>query len=60
MQTIPEMFRFLNALRRSGDTNMFGAAPWLMDYFSVDAKTAKHTLTLWMHWINENPHNGDK
>lgn len=52
-----EQFLFLNALRRDGSVNMFGAAPWLEDYFLLDRREAKKVLMAWMQWANENPSN---
>ena len=34
-------FEFLNDLRDSGVTNMFGAIPYLMDEFILDENEAK-------------------
>ena len=52
-----EQFLLLNALRRDGSVNMFGAAPWLEDYFLLDRREAKKVLMAWMQWANENPSN---
>ena len=43
-----EHYVFLEALRESGVTNMFGATPYLMRNFDLDEKTAKQILVSWM------------
>ena len=61
MQTaIRNEFIFLNRLRESGATNMFGAAPYLESAFDLDRREAKAALMAWMQWVNENPSNRDK
>jgi len=55
-----EHFLFLNALRRTGEVNMFGSAPWLQDYFLMDKRTAKQTVVAWMQWVNDDPSNLEK
>lgn len=44
---------YLEQLRRSGVTNMFGATPYLMEEFNLDKKEAIKILSDWMH--NYNP-----
>ena len=39
---------YLNNLRDSGVTNMFGAAPYLQEEFGLDKKEAKEILLTWM------------
>ena len=41
-------FVFLDCLRDSGITNMFGAAPYLMEAFSMDRASATTILLEWM------------
>lgn len=43
-----EHLEFLDDLRESGETNMFGARPYLIDEFDLDGKTAGNILTYWM------------
>ena len=57
---IREEFIFLNRLRESGATNMFGAAPYLEEAFDLDRREAKAALMAWMQWVDENPSNLDK
>ena len=60
MQTaIREEFTYLNRLRESGATNMFGAAPYLEMEFDLDRREAKQVLVAWMQWVSENPSNRD-
>ena len=44
---------FLEDLRRSGITNMFGAVPYIMEVFEVNYDIAKTILVDWMK--NYNP-----
>jgi hypothetical protein len=48
-----EVLEFLNTLRDSGATNMFGAAPYIVDEFGFDRGKARAMLTLWMANFNE-------
>jgi hypothetical protein len=52
-----EMFRFLNRLRESGKTNMFGAGPYVAQAFGMTDREARKVLTAWMDWANEDPEN---
>lgn len=45
---VKEVFTYLNELRDSGVTNMFGATPYLVDEFGFDKRNAANYLTLWM------------
>ena len=47
-------FLFLDNLRESGKTNMFGAAPYLRKAFSeLNEKDARNILTEWMKTFGE-------
>ena len=50
MQEVSEdtMFTYLEGLRQSGVTNMFGAAPYLEREFGLDRNEAKKVLVDWM------------
>ena len=48
-----EVLEFLNMLRDSGATNMFGATPYIKDEFELDSKEAKRLLMLWMANFND-------
>lgn len=39
---------YLDALRESGATNMFGASPYLQDEFEVTRYDANRILSYWM------------
>lgn len=39
---------YLDRLRESGQTNMFGARPYLQNKFGLDKKEASEVLTEWM------------
>ena len=41
-------FEYLDTLRESGITNMFGAAPYLMNEFGMDKYQARDALLDWM------------
>lgn len=43
-----EQLEYLDQLRESGETNMFGARPYVQEEFSVDKKTARTILRYWM------------
>jgi hypothetical protein len=43
-----EMFEYLDTLRETGVTNMFGASPYLQQAFDLERKEAKNILTEWM------------
>lgn len=47
-EKLQEMFEYLDDLRACGDTNMFGAAPYLQQEFMVSSKEARKILTMWM------------
>jgi hypothetical protein len=49
-----EVFYFLNDLRESGVTNMFGATPYIVDEYPMDKKQASEILSKWMKLFNEN------
>jgi hypothetical protein len=44
---------FLDELRESGVTNMFGAAPYIVEEFGVTRKEAKSFLLNWMQTFDE-------
>lgn len=43
-----EMFEYLDTLRETGVTNMFGAGVYLQQAFGVDRREAKSVLIEWM------------
>ena len=48
-----DYFTYLNELRASGETNMYGAAPYLEDKFWIEPSEAKEVLRLWMKSFEE-------
>lgn len=42
-------FKYLDLLRESGVTNMFGAAPYLAREFNIPQKEASAILVQWMN-----------
>lgn len=46
-------YEFLEALRKSGETNMFGASPYLASYFGLDNREADKILVEWMNNYDE-------
>ena len=47
-----EAFEYLNDLRESGVTNMFGARPYLMEDLNLDKNKAGKLLSTWMKVFN--------
>ena len=43
-----DYFSYLDDLRDSGVTNMFGAAPYLQEEFGLDRNEARDILRQWM------------
>lgn len=49
-----EMLEFLDDLRDSGETNMFGASPYLREEFPhLDREGARKVLSRWMETFSE-------
>lgn len=48
MNTNTEYFEYLDNLRESGETNMFGAGPYLQEEFGLEKAEACKILTKWM------------
>ena len=40
---------FLDNLRESGETNMYGAVPYIIGEFDVDKREAREILLEWMN-----------
>ena len=47
-EEVAEFFVYLDDLRESGDTNMFGASPYLQHAFGLNRDEARAVLSLWM------------
>lgn len=52
MQHEKDVFLFLNELRESGVTNMFGATPYIMEKFDMERDDARMYLSAWMEIFN--------
>ena len=48
-----EYFEYLDELRDSGVTNMFGATPYLEEEFGVSKREARVILKEWMRTFDE-------
>ncbi len=48
-----EVFEFLDELRESGITNMFGAAPYTEREFGIQRRDARELLADWMRTFAE-------
>lgn len=48
-----DIFEYLNELRDSGVTNMFGATSYIVDEFDIDKRKASTILSKWMSNFNE-------
>ena len=59
MSNVRAEFEFLNRLRESGETNMFGASPYLACAFDIPKREASKILIEWMQWVESNPSNRD-
>lgn len=46
---LEEILEYLDRLRESGVTNMYGAGPYLVEQFEFDRKLADGLLGLWMN-----------
>ena len=54
IKTNAKYLKYLDALRESGDTNMFGAVPFLEDaYPELTRKEASEILVYWMETFSE-------
>ena len=54
-QLLASYFDYLDALRVSGVTNMYGAAAYLVEEFGLPPAEAKETLLAWMHTYSDEP-----
>ena len=48
-----EYFKYLDTLRASGVTNMFGAGAYLESVFKIDKSEAHQVLTKWMNTFDD-------
>ena len=47
------VFRYLDMLRESGKTNMFGAGSWIQEAFGITKYDANRFLVKWMETFGE-------
>jgi len=47
------VFRYLDMLRESGKTNMFGAGSWIQEAFGITKYDANRFLVKWMQTFGE-------
>ena len=59
-QEYEKYFKWLDDLRRSGITNMFGARPYLQNEFGFDQKEATAVLSMWMKTFSQRHPDGDR
>ena len=55
MSNVRAEFEFLNRLRESVETNMYGASPYLACAFSLPKREASKILVEWMEWVSAEP-----
>jgi hypothetical protein len=55
-----EVFSYLNDLRDSGQTNMFGAGAYIEKAFNLDKRKAREILAKWMKSFDEGKVNEDR
>lgn len=48
-----DQLEFLDELRESGVTNMFGAGPYVQEEFGVDRREARGIVLYWMETFEE-------
>lgn len=53
MYSEEEIFNYLNELRDSGETNMFGAGAFLQEKFGMDTAEASGWIGNWMNSYNK-------
>ena len=54
------VFDFLDELRESGKTNMFGAVPFIVERFNITKYDAQRHLIKWMENFGEAKNRGKK
>jgi hypothetical protein len=50
---LDEVFQYLDELRESGDTNMYGAGPYVQREFGLDRNEARILVLEWMNTFSE-------
>ena len=52
-ETTLDYFEYLDELRESGETNMYGAGSYLADEFCLGPRKARGVLSEWMRTFSE-------
>ena len=52
-ETTLDHFEYLDELRESGETNMYGAGSYLADEFGLERRKAREVLSEWMRTFSE-------
>jgi hypothetical protein len=53
-EELASYFEFLDELRESGVTNMFGACPYIIKHFNISMDKASAVLGKWMNTFDDN------
>lgn len=59
MDATKKYFKYLDKLRKSGVTNMYGAGSYLQEEFGLDKLEARHILGRWMETFEERMKKGE-
>lgn len=59
LPTQQEVNIFLDVVRSSGVTNMFGAGPYVQEHFKVSNSEARNFLSEWMRTFGERRERGE-
>ena len=54
-----EVFLYLEELRESGETNMFGAVKYIVQHFECEPNMAKRYLSSWMKGFRREENDND-
>lgn len=60
MAKIRPEFIYLNRLRESGVTNMWGAGPYLREQFDIGRAESSKILSEWIDWVEADETNLEK
>ncbi len=53
IKVLDEHLEYLDVLRGTGTTNMFGAVPYLIEEFGISREKASEILSYWMKTFSE-------
>jgi hypothetical protein len=60
MTSLADYFEYLDRLRESGRTNMYGATHYLMDCFQIEMSEARSILRKWQSTYDPNKSPNDR